>query len=89
MLRVREMVFPREEHAYWLSNIIWLAMKACIQLTLLNRLYYKCICTYRYIYVHVTTVNEKRGYNYEREQGRAYGRFGREEREKRNYIILL
>lgn len=43
-------------------------------------------CTY--IYMHAIKINEKRGYKFEGEWGGLYKRVWREERERRNVIIL-
>lgn len=45
MLKVGEIVFPRGEHTYWLSNVKWLALKKYVHVTLyrLSRLY-KYVC---------------------------------------------
>lgn len=45
---------------------------------------------YVYMYImYITTINEKRNHKFEREKGRIYGRFWRDEREGRSYVIIL
>lgn len=44
-----------------------------------------CLC----IHIPQTTINEKRGHEFAREQGEVYGRIWREEREGRMTVIVL
>lgn len=39
--------------------------------------------------LHVATINERRGYEFEKEQGRAYGRVLRQESQRRNNVIII
>ena len=39
--------------------------------------------------LYITTINEKRGYNSEKEQEEVYGRIWIEEREQKGIIIIL
>lgn len=43
---------------------------------------------YVYTYMWVTTINDKRGYGFERKQRGVYERDGREDREERNDVIV-
>lgn len=58
-----------------------------IQMTL-YRMSRQCSCIQEYMYTHmyVITMNEKRGLEFEREQGRVYGRVLRE---RQNDVIIL
>lgn len=42
-----------------------------------------------YMHMYVITMNEKRGLEFEREQGRVYGRVWREAKEGQNDVIIL
>ena len=37
---------------------------------------FRNIFVYTYSYMHITTISEKRGHEFEREQGRVYGKIG-------------
>lgn len=44
---------------------------------------------YRYTYMYVATSNDRRGHEFEREQGGLYGRLWRKEKEGGNHIIYF
>ena len=48
-----------------------------------------CMFVYLCIDVYACNHNRKRGRNFEREQGRIYGKVWREEREERNDVIII
>lgn len=52
------------------------------------RLTKQVIFSNTYAYMYTTTMNEKRVHDFEKEQGRFYGRVWRREREGRNVFIL-
>ena len=65
-----EIFFLRKSTARERSGSRWSALKTDIQVPLKKYIYIiKNIC----IYIHVLTINEKRGHEFERELGRIYG----------------
>lgn len=50
---------------------------------------YSCIQEFMYMHMYVITMNEKRGLEFEREQGQVYGRVWREAKEGQNDVIIL
>lgn len=74
----------QEEHTNWLSNSI----KIYIQVTL-YRLSMLCLRTYVHTYMNVTRVNERRGYEFEKDSIGEYEKIWRDEREGGNGIFIL
>jgi hypothetical protein len=74
MLRVGEIVFPREEHTNWLSNTKWSVLKPYIYMSNMQteQVIYRNI--YVYTYMHATIIGEKRDYTFKSEKGGLCGR---------------
>lgn len=85
-------VFSKKEHTDWLSNTKWLALKTNIYTCNIKQ-YKKGWRDSSAIKIARLTnkqkINEKRGHNFENEQGRICGYGWREERGEASHIIIL
>ena len=91
MLRMGEIIFSREEHTNWLTiQYQMVNLENIIQVTLYRlQVIFSNVHNMHVQYVCAATINEKRGHEFEREQGRLYGRAWRGKREGGNDVTVL
>ena len=71
---------PENIHASNRLNRFYLCVYVCV---------YVCVCMYVCMHIlHITTINEKRSYEFEKAQGGAYGQVPREKSKRGDCIII-